>query len=124
MPTPADIRHAMELYIKYMCESDIDGIISLFADDAKVEDPVGGTLIEGVENVRSFYAGSAPMLQVEITGPIRVAGAECAMPMLAELTLGEDKKYIDVIDVMKFDDAGKVVSMRAFWDPADMRAER
>jgi steroid delta-isomerase len=124
MPTPAEIRGAMERYIKYMCESDIDGIMSLFSDNPSVEDPVGGTYLEGVEAVRAFYAGSAPMLQVEITGSIRVAGVECAMPMLAELTLGGDKKYIDVIDVMKFDEAGKVVSMRAYWDPADMRAER
>jgi steroid delta-isomerase len=124
MPTPAEIRSAVERYVEYMCKSDIDGIMGLYADDARVEDPVGGAQIEGVEAVRTFYAGSAPLLQVELSGPIRVAGGEAAFPMLAELTLGEDKKYIDVIDVMKFDDAGKVVQMLAYWDPADMRAER
>ena len=29
----------------------------------------------------------------------------------------------DVIDVMRFDEDAKVVSMRAFWNPAEMRAE-
>jgi steroid delta-isomerase len=52
------------------------------------------------------------------------AGNECAMPMLAELTMGEQKLYIDVIDVMKFNDDGKVASMRAFWNPAEMRPTR
>jgi len=124
MPTPDEIRSAMESYIKFMCESDIDGIMDLYADDAVVEDPVGGAVVEGRENLRSFYAGSAPKLQVELTGPIRVSGVECAMPMLAELTMNDTKLYIDVIDVMKFNDAGKLVSMRAFWNPAEMRPTR
>ena len=38
-PTPDEIRSAMESYIKYMCESDIDGIMDLYADDAFAEDP-------------------------------------------------------------------------------------
>ena len=124
MPTPDEIRSAMESYIKFMCESDIDGIMDLYADDAVVEDPVGGAVVEGRENLRNFYAGSAPKLQVELTGPIRVSGVECAMPMLAELTMNDTKLYIDVIDVMKFNDAGKLVSMRAFWNPAEMRPTR
>ena len=28
---------------------------------------------------------------------------------------------VDIIDVMTFDDAGKITTMRAFWDPAEMR---
>ena len=46
------------------------------------------------------------------------------MPMLAEITMGATKRFIDVIDVMKFDDAGKITSMRAFWSPADLRDKR
>ena len=124
MPTPDEMRSALQSYIKFMCESDIDGIMALYADDAEVEDPVGGAHLSGREALTAFYAGSAPKLQVELTGPIRVAGNECAMPMLAELDLGDNKLYIDVIDVMKFNDDGKLVSMRAFWDPADMRPTR
>ena len=124
MPGPDEIRSAMQSYIKYMCESDIEGIMSLYADDATVEDPVGGAVQAGKETLRAFYAASAPKLQVELTGPIRVAGNECAMPMLASVDLGDRKNYIDVVDVMKFNDAGKVTSMRAFWNPADMRPTR
>jgi steroid delta-isomerase len=61
---------------------------------------------------------------VEITGPIRVSGLECAVPMLAELTMNDSKSYIDVIDVMTFDEGGKITSMRAFWSPAEMRKTR
>jgi steroid delta-isomerase len=31
---------------------------------------------------------------------------------------------MDVIDVMTFDDEGKITSMRAYWNPADMRPTR
>jgi steroid delta-isomerase len=124
MPSPEEIRAAMERYAELMCDSDADGIIELYAADATVEDPVGGQVIQGLEVIRGFYAATSPNLKVEITGPICVAGKECAMPMLAELTINDQKSYIDVIDVMTFDDDGKITSMRAFWNPADMRATR
>jgi hypothetical protein len=56
--------------------------------------------------------------------PIRVAGGECAMPMLPEIDLGDRQLYIDVIDVMKFDDDCRFVSMRAFWNPVEIRPTR
>ena len=124
MPDPVKIRTAMQSYIKYLCVSDVDGIMSLYSDDASVEDPVGTDAHRGASAVRAFYAAAIPKLQVELTGPIRVAGNECAMPMLAEVDLGGRKMYMDVIDVMRFDENGKVVSMRAFWSAADTRSTR
>jgi steroid delta-isomerase len=124
MPSPEEIRGAIERYVKLMCDSDADGIAELYADDCRVEDPVGGHVIEGKEAIRGFYAATSPNLQVELTGPICVAGKECAMPMLAELTMNDQKSYIDVIDVMVFDEAGKITSMRAFWNPAELRPTR
>jgi hypothetical protein len=44
--------------------------------------------------------------------------------MLAELTMNDQKSYIDVIDVMGFDEAGKITSMRAYWNPAELRPTR
>ena len=124
MPSPEEIRDVMKRYVQLMCESNADAIVELYADDATAEDPVGGQVIRGREALHGFYAATSPNLQVEITGPICVAGKECAMPMLAELTINDQKSYIDVIDVMTFDDDGKITSMRAFWNPADMRASR
>ncbi len=121
MPAPDEIRTAMQSYIKFLTESDLDGIMGLYAEDATVEDPVGGPVQRGTDAIRSFYGAAIPNLKVELTGPIRVAGNECAMPMLAEIDLGDRAMLMDVIDVMKFDDEGKLVSMRAFWNPADMR---
>ena len=35
MPTPEEMRSAIETYIERMCKSDIDGILELFADDGE-----------------------------------------------------------------------------------------
>lgn len=124
MPSSEEIRGAMERYVQLMCESDTDGIVDLYAADATVEDPVGSDAIQGREVLRSFYAALVSNLRVEIAGPICAAGKEGAMPLLVELTVNERKHYMDVIDVMSFDDDGKITSMRAFWDPASIRTTR
>jgi len=124
MPSPDEMRDVMRRYAKLMCDSDAEGIADLYAEECEVEDPVGGNPIVGKEAVRGLYAATSPNIQVEITGPICVAGNHCAMPMLAELTLNDQKSYIDVIDEFVFDDAGRITKMRAFWNPAEMRPTR
>jgi len=123
---PAQIRTAMETYIKLLNGGDAEGIMNLFGDNPSVEDPVGGKPIVGREAVRAFYAAAAPGLKghVELVGRVRVSlGLEGAMAMVAELT-GARKGFIDVIDTMKFDEHGKIVAMRAYWNPAEIRPTR
>jgi steroid delta-isomerase len=107
-----------------MCQSDIEGIMALYADDATAEDPVGGDVQEGSEAIKNFYSMTAPLLQVELTGPICVAGNECAFPLLAQLTMGEDISYLDATDVLTFNDDGKISRMRAYWNPEELRPQR
>jgi steroid delta-isomerase len=124
MPTPEEIRKVVHSYAEMMCKSDIDGILALYAEDATVEDPAGGEIQRGKEALRNFYSLAAPALQVELNGPICVSGAQCAFLVLAEFTMGEVKRYLDATDVFTFDDDGKITSMRAFWDPSEMRPTR
>ena len=51
----------------------------------------------------------------------RVAAGECAFPTQARPVLGGATFCVDIIDVMTFDDTGAITTMRAFWDPAEMR---
>jgi steroid delta-isomerase len=121
MPSPGEIRDAVERYVKVLSAGDVDGIMGLYADDCRVEDPVGGDPQVGHDAVRSFYGAMAGKLDVELTGPVRVAGSEAAFPMLARVEMGGKHFEMDVIDVMQFREDGKVVGMRAFWNPAEMR---
>jgi len=124
MPAPEEIRSIVQSYVKMMCDSDIDGILSLYADDATAEDPVGGEIQQGIDALRNFYNLTAPALQVELNGPICVAGNQCAFLLLAELTMGDAKQYLDATDIFSFDEEGKITSMRAFWDPSELRRTR
>ncbi|MBW2382240.1 MAG: nuclear transport factor 2 family protein [Deltaproteobacteria bacterium] len=124
MPTPDEIRNVMQSYIKALSAGDVESILDLYADECTVEDPVGGTILRGRESLQSFYSATAPALYVEITGPICVASNQCAAPLVAELTTPDAKMYADVIDVMSFNDAGKITSMRAYWSPAELRPTR
>jgi steroid delta-isomerase len=124
MPSPAEVRALVTDYIAMMCNTEVDKIIALFDDDATAEDPVGGEIQHGREALHAFYSAAAPMLQVELAGPICVAGSECAFPIVAQLTIGEDVSYLDAVDVFTFNEAGKITSMRAFWNPEEMRPDR
>lgn len=67
--------------------------------------------------------GRTDAIELRLTGPIRVAAGECAFPMQARPVVGGTTYVADIIDVMTFDDNAKITSMRAFWDPAEMREE-
>lgn len=124
MPSAEEIRSIVNSYIEMMCNSDVDNIIALFDEDATAEDPVGGAVQSGIDALRAFYASAAPLLQVELTGPVCVSGRACAFPILARLSAGDSVSYLDAVDVFTFDDAGKITSMRAFWNPEEMRPEK
>jgi steroid Delta-isomerase len=124
MLSPEEIKALISSYVDMMCKSDVEGIMALYADDATAEDPVGNEPIQGIDALREFYSMTAPLLQVELTGPICVAGSACAFPLLAELTMGDDKSYLDATDVFTFNEDGKITSMKAYWNMEEMRPER
>lgn len=78
----------------------------------------------GRDAIGGFFDQSrllADSIELRPTGPIRVAAGECAFPMQARPDIGGTTFVVDIIDVMTFDDAGQITTMRAFWDPAEMR---
>ncbi len=124
MPTPQEIRSVVQSYVEKMCASAIDGILALYADDATAEDPVAAEAQSGTEALRKFYTLTAPALHVELNGPICVAGSKCAFLLLAKLTMGDNTQYLDATDIFEFNDEGKITSMRAYWNPAELRPTR
>lgn len=120
----ASIRSAVEGYCTAFTAGDQDAYVALFADGAWIEDPVGTPRHEGKDAIAGFFTQSSSLaesIELRQTGPVRVAAGECAFPMQARPVIGGDTYAVDIIDVMTFDDAGKITTMRAFWDPAEMR---
>jgi steroid delta-isomerase len=126
---PDAIRTTIDAYVDHMSRGDKEAWLDLFAPTARVEDPVGSPVREGRAAIGEFFdfaQSLADRLTLERSGPVRVVGHEAAWPMQAFSELGGDRFVVDIIDVMAFDDSiseGKalITSLRAFWDPAEMR---
>jgi steroid delta-isomerase len=112
----------MVRYAALMSAGDADGIANLYRDDATLEDPVGAPLVRGKPAILDWYRKSAGRVKLELTGPVRACGLEAATPLLARAPAGPGKTtLIDIIDVMRFDEEGRIVSMRAFWSADAIR---
>lgn len=111
---------AVDAYLQGLNEQDLEKILTLYAENATVEDPVGGEVVEGMDAIRDFYGGAVTMdLKLKRIGAVRVAANEVAFPFELEMEVDGKLMKTEIIDVFRFNDAGKIVSMRAFWGPSN-----
>ena len=114
---------AVETYISSFSKPDVEAIVGLYADNATIEDPVGTPLKEGIEAVREFYTGAvANGAQLELTGTPRCTGDFVAFPFKAKINMNGTDSHIEIIDTFRFDEEGKVVEMKAYWGPENLKA--
>ena len=107
-------------YLELVGGGGADDIAELFADDATVEDPVGGEVHIGRSAIRGFYAIIEMMPREPELHALRVAGHQAAFLFAITVGAGENRIRIEPIDVMVFNDDGKIASMKAYWSPADI----
>ena len=58
--------------------------------------------------------------KLRLEGPIRLATEYAAFAFRVELTMEGKSLTVDVIDTFKFNAAGKVTEMRAYFGPSNM----
>lgn len=117
--------NAVDSYIRGLNEKDLEGILALYADNATIEDPVGSEIVSGIAAIRQFYSGAVNIdLTLTRTGPVRVAGVEAAFPFQLRMNVEGAPMITDIIDVFRFDDEGKILSMRAFWGETNRRVAK
>jgi steroid delta-isomerase len=121
MASAAQIRQVFERYPELINKGDVEGVVALYHEDAVIEDPIGSDPRRGREALREFYTASAGMLQMKLTGPVRVAGHEAAAPLRVVIGTNGERQALDIIDVMTFDDEARITSMRAFWSMDALR---
>ncbi len=119
MASSKEIRAALEAYCDGWRSNDRDAWLALFADDAVVIDPVGTPAHEGKEAVGAFWDQVRRMgmtMKPEIER-IAVCGNE-ALLLFRMNSLGANGAgmAVDVADIFTFDDAGKITSLKAYWD--------
>lgn len=117
------MKDVMQKYLDGFNQGDAELIISLFAEDAKIEDPVGrGIVADGKEEISEFYQRIIKFItKMELDTPIRGShGSYAAMAFTLYIEQDDKKKTIQVIDVMKFTDTGKIIEMKAHHGPSDV----
>lgn len=105
-----------EKYTSAVTATDVAEIVSIYAPNARIEIPVGGTVHEGIDAIHAFYRDNELAESLAVAGPACVAGLEAAVPLVARVRQGGKLLELDVIDVAEIDEQGRVLSMRAFFD--------
>lgn len=118
-----DIRTTVQRYLDLVEEGTADEIVALFAPDATLEDPVGSDVLVGHDAIRGFYAGFVELKKTTNLVTLRACAGHAAFHFEIVTDAGEMKYRMAPLEVMTFDDAGLVTSMRAFWSDEDLVAE-
>lgn len=112
----------VQAYLDGFARADAPMIADLFADDATIEDPIGTPIRRGKAEIREFYTYSTSTgARLELLGDPRCAGDSVAFAFAVKLEHEGQRSVIEVIDTFRYDDAGKVVEMRAFWGPGNVK---
>lgn len=114
---------AVRNYVDAWNKGDRDLFLSLFADDVVQEDPVPSTPNVGRKAVGAFWDMTftlAERLEFEAI-EIIVCGTEAILRLQIDAHNGDTTMRINAVDIFILDDAGKVSSLRAYWDPAKIQ---
>ncbi|WP_136604984.1 nuclear transport factor 2 family protein [Paenibacillus dokdonensis] len=122
MPTEQEIKTAMQSYIDSFNQDNLEGLLSLFAEEATVEDPAGTAPVQGKAAITEFYRkvvnGNTRIHRQE---PIRGShGNSGAMALHIETKVEGSVLIFHIIEVMTFNENGLITSMTAYWGRSDM----
>ena len=126
MPEAQQIVNAFHAYADALGHDNAAAAVALFAADAVVRDPIDAPPYEGTEAIRAFLAGGSGIIKsFTVSGPVRVVGdgRSGAAPMRVVLDFGDGPKTLHSIDVMTFDDDGRITSMDAYYGPTNITEE-
>jgi steroid Delta-isomerase len=118
---PIDPEAIVSKYLDTVANRTAADVAELYAEDATLEDPVGGGEVHiGREAIRGFYKATDGVdVETELLS-IRVGGHEAAFVFAITVKMGEGGMRIEPIEVMTFNDDGKITSMKAYWGPQDV----
>ncbi|MCK0438991.1 nuclear transport factor 2 family protein [Gordonia alkaliphila] len=116
------ITDVVDAYIDRLTTGTAEEIVDLYADGATVEDPIGAPIRSNREDLVEFYAIITAMDRREATLKwVKIAGDTAVFEFTLVTGTSGMAFEISPVDIMVFNDEGKVVSMRAVWDPSDLK---
>lgn len=118
--TNEEVQAKVQRYLELVATGTADEIVGLFAEDATLEDPVGSDVLRGHQAIRGFYESIASMKKTTELLTLRACGGEAAFHFRIITDAGDLTATLEPIEVMTFNAAGLVSSMRAWWAEADL----
>ena len=121
MPTQFAMKAALQAYIDGFNADDADAIMSLFAQDAVIEDPVGSPLKSRAEFEAFIREGVAFGAKLSLASAIRGSrGNQAAMAFVVTFMQDGSRITTNSLDVMTFDEKGKITRMDGYWGQGDV----
>src|ERR1700746_2198429 len=94
MPSREAIAQTVNRYLELVAKGTADDVLTLYAADATVEDPIGSDLRRDHDAIREFYAGFQDAKKETELAELRVAGSEAAFLWHLTLDAGDSRPRI------------------------------
>lgn len=123
---PERISHTVRAYFLAIRAMDPEAIANTFAEDGTTYDPVGSPGVTGRDAIREFFSSIYKNFKsVALTeDSIFIAGNGAAVKWTGKGTSANGKDVnFEGIDVFEVDVDGKIRTIRAYWNPAEMIAQ-
>lgn len=124
--SPEVVSKAVRAYFAALRAMDQQAWVDTFAENAVSYDPVGAPPIEGHQKLGEFFQSiTAAFKKVGLTeNDVFVAGNSAAVRWTGRgVSLQGRKVHFEGIDVFEVNEDGKIQSLKAYWNPAEMMAQ-
>ncbi|AUH67532.1 MULTISPECIES: nuclear transport factor 2 family protein [Gordonia] len=116
------IAATVEAYIDGLNSGSAEDIVNLYADGATVEDPIGAPVRSTRDELVEFYSIITGLESREATLKwTKIAGDTAVFEFTLVTGTAGMKFEITPVDIMVFDDDGKIAGMRAVWEQSDLK---
>lgn len=124
--SPEVVSKAVKAYFAALRAMDIQACVNTFAEDAVTYDPVGAPPTKGHERLAEFFQTiTAAFKEVGLTeDEVFIAGNGAAVRWSGRgISKSGRKVHFEGIDVFEVNEAGKIQTLHAYWNPAEMVAQ-
>ena len=124
--SPEVVARTVKAYFAALRAMDQQAWVNTFAENAVSYDPVGAPAINGHQKLGEFFQTiTAAFKEVGLTeDQVFIAGNSAAVKWTGTGTSKQGRAVrFEGIDVIVINEAGKIESLHAYWNPAEMVAQ-
>ncbi|NCJ05419.1 ketosteroid isomerase [Synechococcales cyanobacterium C] len=127
MPTPEFIQGTVDQYFKAtQSDNRVEAMVACFAPDSVSYDPAEEPPLQGQDALRQYFGGIASLFATVALTPefVAINGNQAAVKWCGQGISHTGRTVtFEGIDLFEINTAGKIQSLRAYWNPAALLAE-